>query len=285
MYITLDILQRRGACQEYIDFFQKRFPDGVEMLEMIEHGHLPYHALHWGYKWLDPNQNEVEAYWKKVRVENSEGVDESDHVTNSRIISFSTQVDNSESVYHSNEIFNSRYVTNSRCVTDGEFIDNSEFVDRSMKILRGKNVTDSSEVVDSIYVANSHGVFDSNNIVDAHYIWHSNSLTNCGFCFNCYGLINSLFCFGQENGEYMLFNKQIDKMRFEMIMKQFKRYVGDGACMTNNWDTLGGAPVKIYDYRKHTQFMTDTFWSWVKTLPGYNPDILYSLTFNPLFLK
>jgi hypothetical protein len=50
MYITLDILQKRGACQEYLDFFAKRFPDGVEMLHMIERGHMPYHALHWGYK-------------------------------------------------------------------------------------------------------------------------------------------------------------------------------------------------------------------------------------------
>ena len=89
MFITVDILQKRGACQEYLDFFASHFPDGVEMMQMIEQGHLSYHALHWGYKWLDPNEEEVAAYWKRVRVENSEGVDESDHITNSKIISHS----------------------------------------------------------------------------------------------------------------------------------------------------------------------------------------------------
>jgi hypothetical protein len=35
------------------------------------------------------------------------------------------------------------------------------------------------------------------------------------------------------------------------------------------------------------QFATlpDKFWRWVKTLPGYDPDILYSLTYIPQALK
>jgi hypothetical protein len=35
MYITLDILQKRGACQESLDFFAKHYPDGVEMMQAI----------------------------------------------------------------------------------------------------------------------------------------------------------------------------------------------------------------------------------------------------------
>ena len=35
MYITLDLLQKRGACQEALDFFAKHYPNGIEMLEII----------------------------------------------------------------------------------------------------------------------------------------------------------------------------------------------------------------------------------------------------------
>ena len=286
MYITVDILQQRGACQEYLDFFEKHYPDGVEMKQMIEHGHLPYHAIHWGYKWLDPNQDEQEAYWKRVKVENSEGIDESDHITNSRLIVNSSYITDSENIIGSEQVTDSKYITTSKYVDESEFVTFSDFIDSSRKILRGKNITDSTEVVDSIYVVNSHGVFDSNNITDSRIVHHSNNLTDCGFCFNCNNLNNSLFCFNSEDNEYLLFNKKIDKSRFEMVYKQFKRYATPCAEMTENWSTNihGATPTKIYNYRKHTEKMPDMFWAWVQTLPGYDPSILYSLTFNPRFL-
>lgn len=282
MYITLDILQKRGACQEYLDFFAKRFPDGVEMLEMIEHGHLPYHGLHWGYKWLDPSPEEVAAYWKRVKVENSEGVDESDHVYNSQLVRFSSNITDSSNIDHSEQITRSTNVVKSKYVEDSTDICDSEFVERSARILHSQNINDSSEVVDSVYIINGQGIFESNNISGGHTIWKSNNLTNCGFCFNCNNISNALFCMNQENGEYLLFNKPIDKARFDMINKQFRRYASVASQMTDRWKQ---SPVKIYDYRKHTKNMPDAFWAWVKTLPGYNSDILYSLTFIPHFLQ
>ena len=287
MYITLDILQQRGACQEYLDFFTRRFPDGVEMKEMIEHGHLPYHALHWGYKWLDPNQEEISAYWKKVVVENSEGIDESDHIYNSSIIVKSSQITDCQNIIDSKEITGSRDVRTSEFVDNSSFIQNSSFIDNSIRILNSKNVSNSCEVVDSTYIVNSHGVTDSSNIVEGHTIWRSSNLTNCGFCFNCTNLTNALFCLNAENNEYLLFNKPIDKVRFDMINKQFHRYASVHPDMTANWneDIHGSTASKIIDYRKHTEKIPEAFWAWVRTLPGYNPDIIYSLTFNPIFLQ
>ena len=282
MFITIDILQKRGACQEYLDFFNKRFPNGVEMMEMIERGHLPYHALHWGYQWLDPSPEEVAAYWKAVHVEKSQGVHESDHVSNSEIVVGSSHISGSSNIYNSEQIETSTNITDSKFITDSSHISDSEFVDASTRVLRGKNVTDSSEIVDSVYIVNSHGIFDSNNIIDGHTIWYSNNLTNCGFCSNCKGLSNALFCFKQEDGEYLVFNKPVDKTRFDIINRQFRRYASVVADMISGFD---GAPTKIMDYRKHTENIPNAFWSWVKTLPGYDPMIIYSLTFNPLFLK
>jgi NDP-sugar pyrophosphorylase family protein len=287
MFITLDILQKRGACQEYLDFFQKHFPDGVDMLYMIEHGHVPYHGLHWGYKWLDPNEEEAAAYWKKVHVENSEGVDESDHIFNSSIIVKSSQITDCQCVIDSKEITGSRHVRTSEFVDGSSFIQNSSFIDNSTRVLNSKNVSDSCEIVDSTYIMNSHGITDSTNIVEGHTIWRSSNLTNCGFCFNCSNLINALFCLNAVSGEYLLFNKPIDKTRFEMINKQFRRYASAYPIMTRDWieNIHGASASKIMDYRKHTENIPNAFWSWVETLPGYDPMIIYSLTFNPHFLK
>ena len=284
MFITVDILQKRGACQEYLDFFQKHFPDGVEMLHMIEKGHMPYHALHWGYKWLDPNEEEVAAYWKRVCVENSQGVDESDHITNSELISHSSRVDNSHNIYDSEDITSCEYIVKSKFVDSSDNVYSSDFVDNCYKILGSKNITNSNQVVDSSYVVNCHGIFECENVVDCHTIWRSKNLTNCGFCFDCQDISNALFCTQQKEGEYLLFNKKIDKTRFDMIYKQYKRYASIWLNLAENWPINDGYPKKLYDYRKHIKDIPDSFYSWVKTLPGYDPMVMYSLTFNPQFL-
>ena len=284
MFITVDILQKRGACQEYLDFFQKHFPDGVEMLHMIEKGHMPYHALHWGYKWLDPNEEEVAAYWKRVCVENSQGVDESDHITNSELISHSSRVDNSHNIYDSEDITSSEYVVKGTFTHESANVYSSDFVENCYKILGSKNITNSNQVVDSSYVVNCHGIYECENVVDCHTIWKSKNLTNCGFCFDCQDISNALFCTKQTKGEYLLFNKKVDKTRFDMIYKQYKRYASIWLNLAENWPTNGGHPKKLYDYRKHIKDIPDSFYSWVKTLPGYDPMVMYSLTFNPQFL-
>lgn len=286
MFITVDILQKRGACQEYLAFFQKHFPNGVEMLYMIEQGHMPFQALHWGYKWLDPNEEEIAAYWKRVAVTESEGVDESDHITNSQIIAASSRVVDSRNIISSKDITDSRHIRNSEFVNNSSYISGSAFIESSIRILNSKNVDNSSEVVDSTYVMNSHGVTDSTNVVDSHSIWRSTNLTNCGFCFNCINLTNSLFCLNAENGEYFIFNKPIDKTRFEMISKQFHRYASAHTEMTMDWkdNIYDTNATKVIDFRKNTENIPNAFWSWVKTLPGYDPMIIYSFTFNPQFL-
>lgn len=284
MFITLDILQKRGACQEYIDFFAKHFPDGVEMLYAIERGHLPYHALHWGYMWLDPNEEEVAAYWKKVCVENSEGVVESDHITNCEIVKGSSRVDNSHHIYGGQDITNCEYIVDSTFVDNSNNIYKSNFVDMSYKVLGGNNVSNSNEVVDSSYVVNCHGIFECNNVVDCHTIWRSKDLTDCGFCFQCNNLNHALFCNQISDDEYYLFNKKIDKTRFDMIYKQYKRYAAIWMTLVEEWPITNSYPTKLYDYRKHTKNIPDSFWAWVKTLPGYDPMMIYSLTFDPRFL-
>jgi hypothetical protein len=285
MYITLDIIQKRGGCGEYLRFFEKRYPNGVEMLELIEHGHIPYHGLHWGYKWLDPNEEEIAAYRKRVKVSDSEGVDASDHVTNSMLVSHSSKINQSQEVYNSKEVNFSQYVVKSEFVDDSKHIADSCFITNCCDIINCKNAENSNQVVDSTYIINSHGVYDSYNITDSHAIWRSNNLTNCFFCFDCADTNNAMFCLNQHGGEYMLFNKPVDKTRFEMVQKQYKRYALPFITLTDPWNVHNGdVPHVNHDFRDHTKNIPASFWEWVKTIPGYNPEILYSLTFIPQFL-
>lgn len=285
MFITPEILQKRGACQEYLDFFVKRFPNGVEMLEMIEHGHMPYHALHWGYQHLDPSPEEVAAYWKKVCVVNSQGVHESDNITNSTFVATSSYITDSSNIYDSKNIVDSNFVVDGEWVEHSNHIAKSTFVDGSSKILKSVNVTNSNEVYSSNYVLNSDSVFESSNVVNSSIIWKSENITDCGFCFGCHNITNSLFCEGAVEGEYLLFNKPVDKLRFDMIMKQFKKFAIQ-LQLTEEWpDKMSNTPRVYYDYRKHLTKIPAEFWRWVRSLPGYGSDIMYSLTFDPQFLN
>ena len=284
MFITVDILQKRGACQEYIDYFQKHYPNGIEMLYMIEKGHMPYHALHWGYKWLDPNKDEVAAYWKRVAVVNSEGVDESDHITNSKLVSFSSSVMDSTEIHRSKNINASNYIIDSEDIENSQCVGNSSFIYDSRQVLNSSNITHSEEVVESTYVVNSDGVFCSSNILEGTAIIKSHNLTNCGYCADCANLNNALFCQNIKDSQYMLFNKLIDKTRFEVIYKQFKKF-SPHIQLTEPWVKKHNQTPRVnYNYKKHHAGISIVFWRWVRTLPNFDPMVMYSITFDPQFL-
>lgn len=284
MFITVDILQKHGAEEEDVALFEAFFPKGLIGSEFLLDPRTPLEFIHWAYKWLDFDKNEKEIYNLRVAVKNSQGVDESDHITNSELISHSSRVDNSHNIYDSEDIASCEYIVKSKFVDSSDNVYSSDFVDNCYKILGSKNATNSNQVVDSSYVVNCHGIFECENVVDCHTIWRGKNLTDCGFCFGCQDISNALFCTQQNEGEYLLFNKKIDKTRFDMIYKQYKRYAAAWCTMAEGWPVDGGYPKKTYDYRKHIKNIPDSFYSWVKTLPGYDPMVMYSLTFNPQFL-
>lgn len=285
MYVTLDILKQHGACQEALDFFAKHYPNGTEMLPLIKKAHIPESFLHWGYLWLETTPAEKQAYFDRLKIKDSTGVYNSKNITDCFNVSDSQNVSKSSVIKHSKNVTNSKIIYNSDYIEQSEHIHNSFMVTKSNNILNGKNIVNSDEVVDSNYVLNSSGVFASDNVVDSTAIWRSKDMTNCGFCFGCTGLSNSLFCDQQSNGEYLLFNKPITKSRFTMIYQQFNsEFLKPTLTLFDKSDT-DVAEVKAHqDYRKHLDKIPLDFWTWVKTLPNYDPKIMYSITFNPIFL-
>ena len=284
MFITVDILQKHGAFAEDINDFLSNYPLGADATQVFNDNKLNIDFLHWMCEFLELDTEEQNAYWKMVNVSNSEGVRESLNVLNSSLVSASIDVTNSEKVYGSESVTNSTSICDSDFVECSKYICDSKFVTNSEKVYKGQNIENSEEVVDVKYVINSYGIYEANNVVDCDTIWQGEDLTNCHFCFKCYRLSSALFCYDISDGEYYLFNKKIDKNRFDMIMKQYNKYFKQEMCLIDNWKDTYHYPTKIYDFRKHTAKMPDTFWAWVQTLPGYDPSILYSLTFNPRFL-
>ena len=233
---------------------------------------------------MDPSKEEVSAYWKQVFVENSEGIHESDHIFGSKLIADSSEITDSEEVYGSTNVNTSCYIVNSEDVEHSQDVGNSSFVWDSGQVLNSSNITNSTEVFESTYVVNSDGIFRSSNVMECMAITNSHDLTDCGYCADCKNLKNALFCQGVVDGEYMLFNKPIDKARFEIIYKQFKKF-SPRVRLTTSWERVSGQLPRVnYDYRKHHRDISIGFWRWVRTLPNFDSMIIYSITFDPQFL-
>lgn len=284
MFITVDTLIKHAAFTEDVEEFIDLYPDGAEALTVINDKKIDLDFLHWIFEYLELDKEEEKAYWLAVDVKDSAGVRGSTNVSSSELVVDSKDVGFSRLVYSSEFIDNSQVVVDSRYTDYSTHIYNSDFVSNSNKILDARNVTNSNEVVGADYVMDSYGVFDSKNIVNCHTIWKGENQTDCAFCFGCQNLINSLFCIQITDGEYYLFNKKIDKNRYEMIYKQYHKYMKAELHFTDGWPDGNNLPTKSYDYRKHLADIPDSFWAWVRTLPGYSSDIMYSLTFNPQFL-
>ena len=284
MYITLEYLQKLGACQEALDFISKHYPDGAELSTLMEKGHLPNSFMHWGYTYLPASDEERRIYCEKMDIINSTGFVKSTHLHNCESIYQSHHISDSSHVYRSERVDGSAQITGSKYVNGSSNIFDSQYVDTSSRVLKGKNINDSSEVFDSVFVVSSHGVFGSSNVENGYAIWESKDICDSAFCFACQSLKNALFCNNFSNGQNILFNKEISHANFERIFNQFRRYIDGSITFFSRLPEGRGAAYVSHNYSNHTKNISDSFWDWAATLPGYDPSILYALTFNPRFL-
>jgi hypothetical protein len=96
-----------------------------------------------------------------------------------------------------------------------------------------------------------------------------------------------MFCIGLEDAEYCLFNKQIDKNLFDLLEKQYLRYMTELLDFVRDWpvDSVGKLNTKAtekFDDWYHP--IPDRFWKWARTIPNFDPMILYNITMIPEIL-
>ena len=222
---------------------------------------------------------------------------DSSKISNSTYISCCSRVQDSDYIFSSDDIKESKDVTSSFVVERSRQIFDSEFVYDSQQVFKGKNITQSTNVINSSYVVRSSSIMNAAVVTDSHYVSGFaeegiKQIKNSAFITDCANLDHCLFCHNIRDGKYLLFNKPIDSDQFDMIMSQMKSILGGWQSkLTRNgkfWpsETIPlDYPVIQRNIAKQYEDLPDVFWRWVKTLPGYDPKVLYAITYQSELLQ
>ena len=294
MYITKDKLERYGACDQGLKWFERTFPNGAEIIDIINHKYADKSFLHWGFATLPTTDEEKAAYREKLKIDcgnDNYSIYESDNISKSKYVTYSSNVRDSEFIFHSKEVENSTSILHSDTVENSNRIYGSSFIYDSEKIINSKNVTESNNIINSDYVLNSHHIYCASGIKNSAYI------ADIGFAETCHvrdsyfisggkHLDHCLFCFGITNQSYQLFNRPIDEVEYKMIIRQMESILRDWEpeFVKENYWPEKTIPIDTPTLQRHAgkqwASLPDRFWNWVKTLPGYDSGIMYSLTFQ-----
>ena len=136
-------------------------------------------------------------------------------------------------------------------------------------------------------VANSRNVIDSKNVFGSSEIIKCNTVTDSHFCQNCTNIENCLFCYDLHDAQYCIFNKPVDKNRYEMIARQYQKYMDTLLAFMREWPCELLVEMYVAPTRKFDDWyapISDKFWKWVRTLPGYDSMMLYNITMLPEIL-
>ena len=282
MFITVEKLKKAGACKKGFLFFRRKYPNGITFAELAEKEkeNITDEFLHWGYDTLNPDSADILLYEKLLNIENSSYYHHSKDIHNCKQISKSEHVTDSEEVRDSENVNNSSQVVNSRFVDDSSFIADSRFITRSKNIYLCDNVEGSVEITRSNSVVNCQGIFQCGNVIDSRDLRMCQNLSDSFFCADCKNGEKLLFCQDISDANCYIFNHKIPERQYERIVQQYNKFCGDGIKFLYDWDSINGVPAVNFNYGKHYLGFGEVFWTWVTSLPYYDPSILYSICFK-----
>jgi hypothetical protein len=287
MFVTSEILQKAGACGSGYEWFKKHYPEGTELKTLILHRHIPKAFLHWGYRYLTPNEEEVMLYHQVLGNENNDTILDCHRTKNSQRVFYSSDINKCKDIHKSQEISESEVVINSSTVENSAQIFLSEFIYSSIKVINSRNINYSTNIIDSTYVVHSKNVYKGNLISYSSEIYKSLNLEDCYLCSDCSNLKHCFGCQGLEDVEYYIFNKSVGKEHFEIIKKQYLSFIDCLLKYVDNWpvDIISTEIPRIdRKFPRHYQTLPSKFWKWVKTLPNYSDEAMFNLTCLPEFL-
>ena len=288
MFLTIETLKRLNACEQGTKYIERFYPNGAELIDIINDKHISKEFLHWGREHLTINDEELEAYRKACRIENTEGHWYSQDVRDSKYVIKSKDVENSIGVFESMDIKNSADIISSENVDCAHQIFSSSMVDTAQRIFKGQNISHSTNICNSTMIANSTSVIDSCNIFDSSEIIKGVSVSDSHFCQDIKNLKHCMFCYGFENAEYCIFNVPIEKNHYELIEKQYQKYLTEELAFIREWprEMISShyiAPTRKFDDWYHP--ISEKFWKWARTLPFFDASILYNITMKPELLE
>lgn len=287
MFVTAELLRKYKACDQGIRYIERFYPEGAEMVDIIRDRHVSKEFLHWGREYLTHTPEELEAYCIACNIINSDGYWYSTNITDSKYVVKSKNVKDSRGIFESSDILHCQDVVNTDDAEESGLIFHSSMIDKCEKVCKGNNIVASVNICNSTMVARSENVIDSNTVFDSSEIIRCNTATNSHFCQDCKNIDHCLFCEGLEGAEYYIFNKPVDRNLYEMLEKQYKKYMTVQLDFISNWpkDLIAStyvAPTRKFDDWFHP--ISDKFWKWVRTLPNFDATLIYNITMFPDFL-
>ena len=296
MFLTKELLEKYDACKPGQKWFSRYFPEGGELMDVIQHKYVSPEILHWGFTHLTTTAEEQKTYREKLNIncENYQSIYESDNVSDSEYVSRSSRITKSNYIFSSKDVEESEDISLSENVQDSTQIFGSEFVYSSNRILHSKNITDSHNIVNSDYVVNSHSIVNSATVTNSMFVGglalgNTKQIKDSRFIADCSNLKHCLFCHGINDAEYMIFNKQVDAADYEIIVRQLDKLLCNYEAMLikGEWSSHTiplDAPTIQRNIAKQYENLPESFWRWIKTVPGFDSTIMYSLTYNKKIL-
>lgn len=294
MKITHDLLVRRHACAEGIEFLDKYYPDGVELIDLLtdlsgSKHQLPVDFYYWGETNLgfdndyEKQKRERAMFEGLLAIDRSSAIVGSNRIKDSYMVGHSKYVERSRSVFHSEHVSDSDDVNGSARITKSHGVFDSKFVSDSGEVLFSVNVTNSTNVINSHYIVNSANILDSTNIVDCRDCRTCTNMDNSSFCVDCNDSSNLIFCIGIDNANSHIFNEKVQPSVFQMVAEQYKRIMPTrlryAAPYVPNSVLPQSAQVD-YDHRKYYRDIMESeeIRSWIMSLPHFSADVWYDMT-------
>lgn len=286
MRLTAEYLIEHGSCVNDTNYFLENYPDGAELIDLINDPKITTHMLHWGFNHLPVSPEEMRAYQERLKIVNCSVFNESENISNCERIFDSHRCSNSKSIFHSDHVDDSEYVTGARVIKNSQHISNSSYITDSKFVTTSKNVTNGENIVEGNYVINGRNIIGSNLITNSQEILHSNNIKNSIAIGASSNLNHCCFCFGLNDKADYMFNAPADP---DVLMNTFAQYFNFvntyWPLMHEDNQVVYTAPTINYRQDQYWSVFGDIFWEWIETLPNFNPKIVYQLTLNPYFLK
>lgn len=288
-YVNQELLVKNNVPLEFLDWFNKFYPAGTAMLGLISFSLTPVGFLYWIRDNLILDDQELETFLKRLEIVDSSDVFHCCQVTEGKNVTFSDRVFQSSYVCLSKDVSNSKDVQRSEEVTNSCQIFDSHFVDKSQQICMSSGIEESGNVVHSNSIFESYNIIDSFNILESRELRNCSDMTNSAFCADSSGLSNCLFCFGLKNASFHIFNKPVDEKRYNFFIKRYKSLLKQTMLsFIEEWPEDETGAINLSPSKNFKKYYADlplSFISWIKSMPGYDPEILYSITMLPTFLS
>ena len=295
--LTIDFLIDNGASVADFNWFKQEFPNGASVTEILNHDRVPLDLMHWMHDTVGYTADEMALYHERTGIscEKPLTIYKSDNVTDSEFVWYSSSITNSHHIHSSNDVTDGYIVYGSEYVERAEQVFDSSFVYNSTQVLLGSNVNGSHNIVNAGYVINSRSVMNADNVLDSAFVTsfergRTSNIYGSYFITDCTNMTNCLFCADKTGGEYLVFNKQVTAADYILISNQLLRILKDFRPVLTEDGYWPGAAIPMEEARPQSQLakmydhLPEAFWKWVRTIPGYDPSILYEITFSKILL-